>query len=86
MDDDPVLVTSNLPQRLEEDGHVFEINIFRLEDEERWTLEVVDRDGTSHVWDEPFASDSAAFAAASSAIRGEGPEAFMSDGPPPTLH
>jgi hypothetical protein len=55
-DDDAVLVTSGLSQDIEEGGHVFEINIFRLEEEVVWTLEVVDENGTSHVWDDQFTS------------------------------
>lgn len=86
MDDDPVLITSGLSQKLEEDAYDFEINIFRLEDEERWTLEVVDQDGTSHVWDETFPLDSAALAEARTAIRVEGPKAFIAGGPSLTIH
>ena len=86
MTDDPVLVTSSLSQGLEEDGHVFEINIFRLEEQRDWTLEVVDRDGTSHVWDDPFPSEAAALSEAQTAIRAEGPAAFMAGGRFPTIH
>lgn len=86
MDDDPVLVTSGLSQELEESGYVFEIQIYRLEEETRWTLEVVDEDGTSHVWDHLFASDFGALVEAQKAIRTEGPKAFMSGDGTPTVH
>ena len=86
MTDDPVLITSGLSQSLDEDGYVFEINIFRLEEETGWTLEVIDRDNTSHVWDDPFSSDAAALSEAKTAIRAEGPLAFMAGGRSPTIH
>jgi len=86
MDDDPVLVHSGLSQELEVDGFVFEINIFRLEEESAWTLEVVDEDNSSHVWDDTFMSDSAALIEAQKAIRATGPKAFMDGGDSPTIH
>ena len=86
MDDDAVLVTSGLSQELQEGGYIFEINIYRLQEEAVWTLEVVDEDGTSHVWDDRFVSDFAALVEAQKAIRMEGPDAFMAGEGPPTLH
>ena len=35
----------------------FSIEIYRLEEETNWTLEVVGYEGSSHVWDDQFASD-----------------------------
>ena len=49
MDDEPLLVDSTLSQEIEIDGYLFEINIFPLERETSWTLEVVDEDNTSHI-------------------------------------
>lgn len=86
MDDDPVLVESDLSQELEVDGFAFKINIFRLKEENDWTLEVVDEDNTSHVWDDTFTSDAAALSEAQKAIRSAGPEAFMAGGDSPTIH
>ena len=86
MDDDAVLVDSGLSQEIEVDGHLFEINIFRLEDETTWTLEVVDEDNTSHVWDDTFASDFAALIEAQKELRSMGAEAFMAEEAHPTLH
>lgn len=77
MEDDVVLVTSDLSQNLEEDGYFFEVHIYRLEADEEWTLEVVDQDGTSHVWDGRFSSDFGAMVEAQKTIRTEGPRAFM---------
>lgn len=38
-------------------GQQFSIQIHRPADEERWTLEVVDDKGNSHVWKQRFVSD-----------------------------
>ena len=86
MEHEPVLIDSGLSQEIEVDGCTFEINIYRLEEEIAWTLEVVDEDNTSHVWDDTFASDFAALVEAQKAIQTAGAEAFMYDDPNPTLH
>jgi TolB-like protein len=86
MEDEPVIVDSGLSQEIEVDGYTFEINIYRLEEETTWTLEVVDEDNTSHVWNDTFASDFAALVEAQKAIRTVGAEAFMHDATNPTLH
>ena len=76
-DDEPNLVTSGKSQAVFVDGVRFSIEIYRLETETAWTLEVVDPDGTSHVWDDLFASDKDARTAALTAIKEGGPLAFM---------
>jgi len=76
-DDEPNLVTSSKSQRVLVDGHPFAIEIYRLEEQMSWTLEVVDHDGTSHVWEEQFGSDGEAINAAIAEIEREGPVAFM---------
>lgn len=84
--DEAVLVDSDLSQEIEIDGYLFEINIFRLEGETTWTLEVVDEHNTSHVWNDTFASDSAALAEAQKELRSMGAEAFMAEEARPTIH
>ena len=54
IEDTPNLVTSGKSQRVLVDGYHFSIEIYRLERQKNWTLEVVDLDGTSHVWEEEF--------------------------------
>jgi hypothetical protein len=76
-DDEPNLVTSSKSQRVTVDGYPFSIEIYRLEAERTWTLEVVDQHGTSHVWDETFESDRDARNAALQALDQEGAIAFM---------
>lgn len=59
-DDEPNLVTSGKSHRIVVDGYPFSIDIFRLETDTTWTLEVIDHNNTSHVWDEQFRSDAEA--------------------------
>ena len=75
--DEPNLVTSGKSQRVVVDGYAFFINIHRLETDETWTLEVVDYQDASHVWDDQFRSDSEARDAALAALKSEGAIAFM---------
>ena len=77
IEDEPNLITSGKSQHVVVGGYPFSIEIYRLETDKAWALEVVDRDGTSHVWDEQFKSDKDARNAAIQAIEAEGPIAFM---------
>lgn len=76
-EDEPNLVTSSKSTRVEVDGYAFNIEIYRLECDATWTLEVIDNQNTSHVWDESFQSDAEAVAAAIKTIQAEGAVAFM---------
>ena len=77
IEEEPNIVTSGKSQRVIIDGHPFSIEIYRAETDQNWMLEVVDQDGTSHVWDDQFASDKEARNAAIQAIEEEGAVAFM---------
>lgn len=77
IEDEPNLVTSGKSQHGIIDGFPFSIEIYRLEQDKTWTLEVVDHEGTSHVWDDQFISDKAARNTAIQAIEAEGAVAFM---------
>ena len=76
-DDEPNIVTSGKSQTVLVDGLRFSIEIYRLETGSTWTLEVVDPENTSHVWDDQFASDKDARNAAIEEIEREGALAFM---------
>lgn len=76
-EDKPNLIASSKSRRVVLEDHPFSIEIYRLEDEDQWTLEVVDAEGTSHVWDELFDSDREARDTAIRALEQEGPQAFM---------
>ncbi|RZF26119.1 hypothetical protein EVC45_29875 [Paraburkholderia sp. UYCP14C] len=64
-------VHSPLSQRLARDGTAVEIEIYD-DGEGGWLLEIVDEFGNSTVWDDAFATDSAALAEALNTIDGEG--------------
>lgn len=76
-EEDPNIITSGKSQRITVDGRPFSIEIYRLETDPHWILEVVDCEGTSHVWDDHFASDKDARTAAVQEIEREGAVAFM---------
>lgn len=73
----PNLESSSHSQRIMVDGYLFAIEIFRLEGDTTWTLEVVDHEGTSFIWREEFPSDVDALGAAVKALDEEGAIAFM---------
>jgi len=77
---DPNIVTSGLSKTVQCEGEDLRIEIYRLEHETQWTLEVVDEEGTSTVWDDLFDSDADAHDEAIKAIEGEGRSAFRASG------
>jgi hypothetical protein len=58
---DPEIITSRHSGYVTKDDVTVELCIYRLVDT-KWTLEVVDAEGTSTVWDDEFETDDAAFA------------------------
>lgn len=77
LEEEPNLITSGQSQAVTIDGVRFQVDIYRLEHDAEWALEVVDPNGTSIVWDDRFTNDREAFDTAVSTIREEGAEAFM---------
>ena len=75
--DEPNIVNSGQSKRITIDNYAFLIEIYRLEADDLWTLEVVDHDGTSHVWAEQFMSDKEAYSIAVQTIETEGAKTFM---------
>lgn len=76
-ENEPNMITSSKSQRVVVDGYVFSIEIYRLETDNAWALEVVDHEGTSHVWDTQFSSDQEAQSAALKALESEGATTFI---------
>lgn len=76
-DDEPKLVESSKSKQVVVDGYAFSIEIYRLEAEKTWTLEIVDHEGTSHVWDDQFSTEKDARTTAIQAIESQGALAFM---------
>ncbi|MES1950668.1 hypothetical protein S4A8_07415 [Salinisphaera sp. S4-8] len=84
MSEGPELEDSPLSGPLTSGGRQVEIQIYRLKGDQAWTLEVVDEYNNSTVWDQTFASDSAALADAKKAILENSIGAFIGpeDGKP----
>ncbi|MBC8356251.1 MAG: hypothetical protein H8E66_30095 [Planctomycetes bacterium] len=77
---DPNIVFSGLSMTNNECGLDLRIDIYRLEDNPTWSLEVIDDEGTSTVWDELFETDQEALDEALKTIRDEGASAFRDPG------
>lgn len=76
----PNIVSSGLSRAVEQQGHRLRIEIYRLEYETVWTLEVINEKGTSTVWDEPFATDQEALDEFHRTLQAEGVAAFRDGG------
>lgn len=74
--DEPNLITSSKSQRVLVEGHPLSIEIYRIDTEPMWSLEIVDEDGTSTVWEDLFATDADALEEAFKTINEEGIGAF----------
>jgi hypothetical protein len=70
-------VNSGLSGVVSKDGVTVRVDIYRLEEDTTWMLEVVNEAGTSTVWDDQFASDGEALAAFHQAVAEEGMQAFL---------
>jgi uncharacterized protein len=77
---EPNLVTSSLSGPVTRDDVTVEVDIYRLEHETTWTLEVVNDAGTSIVWDQQFPSDSDAYQEFLRTVAEEGMLAFLDRG------
>ena len=73
----PNIITSGLSRTVTVDGVTVVVNIYRLERDAHWTLEVVNEVGTSTVWDDSFFTDDEAYAAFQQTVEEEGMEAFL---------
>ena len=61
MIDDWEIETSPLCESVTRDGMTVRVKIYRLRGED-WSLEVIDQEGGSAVWDDTFANDQDAYA------------------------
>ena len=73
---DPEIVTSAMSGTFTRGGVTVQVHIIRLENEKEWTLEVVNSEGTSTVWDQPFENDVDAYSAFERVVAEEGMGAF----------
>ena len=77
---EPNLVISSLSRTVKRDGIIVEVNICRLEKDKSWTLEVVNSEGTSIVWDDAFDTDEDAYAEFERTVKEEGMKTFLDSG------
>ena len=80
---DPKLIDSKHNGKFSRDGLTVEVCIYRLE-HTKWTLEIVDENGTSIVWDNEFDTDDAAHAEFLRSVETEGLDVILRD--PTKLH
>ncbi|MBO9171566.1 hypothetical protein [Rhizobium sp. L245/93] len=76
MEDDPNIIYSQRCTKFAKDDRVVEVNIFRLETEELWHLEVINENNTSTVLDDPFPTDDEAYNEFLATVEQEGMAAF----------
>ena len=74
---DPNLVTSGLSGEINRNEVTIELCIYRLEHEDEWSLEVVNSNGTSIVWDKTFSSDQDAYDVFEKTVKEEGMNVFL---------
>ena len=72
MNDEPKLETSELSQDISSGGRTVSVQIYRLEGEASWTLEIEDEYNNSTVWDDTFETESVALTEAKKTILSEG--------------
>ena len=77
-DDDFELIMSPLCQTYNEDGIALQIEIYRSLQSD-WTLELINPNNTSIVWDETFNSDQAALDEFHRTVRVDGMGSFLDD-------
>ena len=77
MNDEPKLIISELSQELSSGGRTIKVEIYRLENDDQWTLEIEDEFNNSTVWDETFETESAALTEAKKSILSEGVKTFI---------
>jgi hypothetical protein len=86
-DRDPTIIYSDLCRIVTLDDITVDVQIYRLQHDPRWALEVINEAGTSTVWDDLFDTDIEAYAAFSITVDEEGMESFLDeDGDAETLH
>jgi hypothetical protein len=81
MNDERELINSQLSQQISSGGHTVLVEIYRLEDEKDWALEVVDEFNNSILWDEAFSTEIAALTEVRKTILEEGIQSLIGQEP-----
>jgi hypothetical protein len=85
-DDDPEIEISPLSGLVTQDGITVSVEIYRVRNSTNgWSLEVVDAERTSTVWDETFATDQDAYREFQRALESEGLPGLL-EASPSRLH
>ena len=79
MDDKFELVMSPHCGEISRDDMTVEVHIYRGSDQAEWTLEVVDQEAASTLWDNLFATDQAAMDEVMRVIDKDGIASFLGD-------
>jgi hypothetical protein len=77
---EPNILHSGLSGTVSQDGITVQVLIYHLENDPKWSLEVVNSLGTSIVWDDLFASDEDAFAEFERTVAEDGMRTFLDTG------
>lgn len=72
MSKEPELEISPLSQLISSGGRTVDVQIYKLQGEAEWVLEIEDEFGNSTVWGETFPTESAALVEAKKTILAEG--------------
>ena len=79
-EDDPEIEYSPLCEEVTRDGLTVRVQIYRLKNgDSGWSLEVIDQENASTVWDELFPTDQGAFAEFYQTLETEGIQSFLTD-------
>jgi uncharacterized protein len=78
MNEDIEVIDSPLSQSYSADGHTLSIEIYRIPDTE-WTLEIVNEQGTTTVWNTLFHTDQEALDEAFATLQAEGIASFVAN-------
>ena len=79
---EPIIITSSKTQKIFVEDHSISIEIYKLEGTSEWSLEVIDDEGTSVVWDDLFGSDADALTMALDTLDEEGLTIFTDNDVP----
>lgn len=87
LNEDPDIEESPLSGIVTRDGVAVRVEIYRLvEGDESWTLEVIDHEGRSTVWEDRFATDKEAYAEFYRTLETDGIRSFLEEQPESTKH
>ncbi|WP_412505959.1 hypothetical protein [Roseovarius sp. SYSU LYC5161] len=86
-DDEPEIIYSEHSGDYLLEGERLEVLIYKTDRYPEWILEVVNANGTSTVWDDPFIADGVAWRVFLHTVEEEGIRAFLDEGDPrSTMH